>query len=74
MCGIVGYIGSGNACNIVVSGLHRLEYRGYDSAGLALCAPENNKILSLKAEGKIASLEEEIAQNSAAALSISLET
>ncbi len=63
MCGIIGYIGSGNACNIVVSGLHRLEYRGYDSAGLALCAPENNKILSLKAEGKIAALEEEIARN-----------
>ena len=36
MCGIVGYIGSKNAARILLNGLHRLEYRGYDSAGMAL--------------------------------------
>ena len=36
MCGIVGYIGEGNAYNVLIGGLHRLEYRGYDSAGIAL--------------------------------------
>ena len=36
MCGIVGYIGSQEAFPILIKGLHRLEYRGYDSAGVAL--------------------------------------
>ena len=36
MCGIVGYIGNGNVYDILIKGLHRLEYRGYDSAGIAL--------------------------------------
>ena len=36
MCGIVGYIGSRNATSIILNGLKRLEYRGYDSAGLAV--------------------------------------
>ena len=36
MCGIVGYIGNKNAARILLNGLHRLEYRGYDSAGMAL--------------------------------------
>ena len=40
MCGIVGYIGKGNVYNILINGLKRLEYRGYDSAGMALVAPD----------------------------------
>ena len=36
MCGIVGYIGRRNACEMLIKGLKRLEYRGYDSAGVAL--------------------------------------
>ena len=36
MCGIVGYVGRQEACPILLKGLHRLEYRGYDSAGVAM--------------------------------------
>ena len=42
MCGIVGFVGSGNAKEKIINGLKRLEYRGYDSAGIAL--PINGKI------------------------------
>lgn len=60
MCGIVGYVGSRDACSIIVSGLHRLEYRGYDSAGLALCSKTSSDIRSIKTAGKISDLEERI--------------
>ncbi len=55
MCGIIGYIGSGNAIPIVINGLKRLEYRGYDSAGIAFL--EDNKIRVSRCKGKISALE-----------------
>ncbi len=55
MCGIIGYIGSGNAIPIVIDGLKRLEYRGYDSAGIAFL--EDDKISVKRCKGKISALE-----------------
>lgn len=54
MCGIVGYIGTQTAIDILVSGLEKLEYRGYDSAGVATII--NNSIHSVKAKGKLYNL------------------
>ena len=59
MCGIVGYVGGKSAQDVVVNGLRRLEYRGYDSAGIALVA--DGKITSAKKAGKLANLETELA-------------
>ena len=56
MCGIVAYIGTQDAYPILIKGLKRLEYRGYDSAGVALM--DVNGIRSYKKQGKVASLEE----------------
>lgn len=56
MCGIVGYIGDGNVYDVLIKGLHRLEYRGYDSAGIALVSPEG-KLNVYKAMGKVSNLE-----------------
>ena len=57
MCGIVGYLGSGNVYDILIKGLHRLEYRGYDSAGVALVNADG-KISVYKAKGKVENLEQ----------------
>lgn len=56
MCGIVGYIGREQAFPILMKGLHRLEYRGYDSAGVAMIA-EGGALNVYKAKGKVAELE-----------------
>jgi glucosamine--fructose-6-phosphate aminotransferase (isomerizing) len=55
MCGIVAYIGDRDATSIIVNGLKKLEYRGYDSAGIALI--ENGKIEVRREAGKLARLE-----------------
>lgn len=56
MCGIVGYIGKKRAYDILIHGLHRLEYRGYDSAGVAI--GKNDGTLNVyKSRGKVADLE-----------------
>ena len=56
MCGIVGYVGSKDAYPILIKGLHRLEYRGYDSAGIALINPAG-KLNVYKSKGKVTELE-----------------
>jgi len=56
MCGIVGYIGKADASSVLINGLRRLEYRGYDSAGVAVL--DGGRILIAKAAGKISALKE----------------
>ncbi|MDX6151475.1 glutamine--fructose-6-phosphate transaminase (isomerizing) [Marinococcus sp. PL1-022] len=58
MCGIVGYIGNEQASDILLKGLHKLEYRGYDSAGIALV--DNDGVSVYKEKGRIAALEETV--------------
>lgn len=57
MCGIVGYIGTENARNIIMNGLKRLEYRGYDSAGITLLNCESNAFKVYKDKGRVSHLE-----------------
>ena len=61
MCGIVGYIGPSQAPAILMDGLKRLEYRGYDSAGIAV--HDGNKINMLKAKGKLINLAQKLEEN-----------
>ena len=61
MCGIVAYIGQRDAYPIIMKGLHRLEYRGYDSAGVALM---NHDMKVYKCKGKVSDLETHIAKSS----------
>ena len=60
MCGIVGYVGKRSACDILISGLRRLEYRGYDSAGVALLS--QGQLTVVKQTGKVALLEKRLAE------------
>ena len=61
MCGIVGYLGKQNTSKILLDGLKELEYRGYDSAGIAIL--ENDKFELFKAVGKIKNLQEKVDSN-----------
>ena len=55
MCGIVGYTGGQQASSIIIEGLRKLEYRGYDSAGI--CTMHNGKVFKVRSEGKLVNLE-----------------
>jgi len=61
MCGIVGYVGKEKVSNILINGLKRMEYRGYDSAGLTVF--ENDKLHTIKKKGKVSELEKLIEHN-----------
>jgi len=57
MCGIIGYIGEKEAAPILINGLKKLEYRGYDSAGLTI--NNNSSLSTIKKQGKIEELEKQ---------------
>jgi glutamine phosphoribosylpyrophosphate amidotransferase len=59
MCGIVGYVGKKRVVPVIIEGLRQLEYRGYDSAGIAV-AGNGDGLVVRRAEGKLRNLEETI--------------
>jgi glucosamine--fructose-6-phosphate aminotransferase (isomerizing) len=71
MCGIVGYVGTQSALDVVVDGLKRLEYRGYDSAGIAI-RDDNGDLTVVRRAGKLANLQGALAAADAPALTGSL--
>src|SRR3978361_948801 len=70
MCGIVGYVGPQSALDVVLEGLRRLEYRGYDSAGIAVVA--NGQLSTAKKAGKLANLEKVLAEHPLPAATIGI--
>lgn len=60
MCGIIGYTGYSEAKGVLIEGLKTLEYRGYDSAGIAVHHPEFNQVLITKCKGRVSNLQEKI--------------
>ena len=69
MCGIVGYVGQRDAASVLMDGLSRLEYRGYDSAGIAVF--ENEIIKVAKSKGRLVDLQEKMNQEQASLIKIS---
>ncbi|PIX89989.1 MAG: glutamine--fructose-6-phosphate transaminase (isomerizing), partial [Candidatus Moranbacteria bacterium CG_4_10_14_3_um_filter_45_9] len=65
MCGIVGYVGKKSAKDFLVEGLKRLEYRGYDSAGIAVMqeVKGTQKIQTVRAVGKVINLENKLSEH-----------
>ena len=63
MCGIVGYVGPKKVVPVIIEGLRRLEYRGYDSAGIALGQPGSDQLAVWRAPGKLVNLEEVLRDN-----------
>src|SRR5579875_1662340 len=62
MCGIVGYVGAKDALDVVMAGLRRLEYRGYDSAGVAVLDPDQARLAVVRRAGKLANLDAALAE------------
>jgi glucosamine--fructose-6-phosphate aminotransferase (isomerizing) len=63
MCGIVGYVGPKKVVPVIIEGLRRLEYRGYDSAGIAVGSPFSSTLELRRAPGKLSNLEEVLREN-----------
>jgi glucosamine--fructose-6-phosphate aminotransferase (isomerizing) len=70
MCGIVGYVGGKSALEVVIEGLRRLEYRGYDSAGVAVVADETMYVA--KKAGKLGCLEKMLSEEQLPASSLGI--
>src|SRR5579863_6543583 len=63
MCGIVGYVGPKHVVPVILEGLRKLEYRGYDSAGIAVGRPSHSTLDVRRAPGKLANLEQVLRNN-----------